>query len=79
MSEAILREALADAVERLDSLSGMDPERLRGLAGTFYATLEFAAEEMEDMLPYVSDYFVEKWGYRESLNAIKDVLSAVHD
>ena len=36
--------------------------------------LRDAVEEMESMVAYVPDYFREKWGYDESIAAIKDFI-----
>ena len=44
-------------------------DRLRG-------ELAFAAEEMEDMVPYVDDYLREKWGYDKSIARVRAALPA---
>lgn len=38
------------------------------------AALVEAIEELEDMLPYVPEYFAQKWGYGESITRLKAVL-----
>lgn len=44
-------------------------DRLRG-------ELTFAAEELEDMVPYVGDYLREKWGYDKSIARVRAALAA---
>lgn len=44
-------------------------DRLRG-------ELTFAAEEMEDIVPYVCDYLREKWGYDKSIARVRAALPA---
>jgi aminopeptidase-like protein len=43
------------------------PTRLRG-------ALAFAISEMEDMLPYVPEYFREKWKYDDSIDSLRNLL-----
>lgn len=38
------------------------------------ALLQEAIDEFEDVLAYVDDYFVDKWGYREFVQKLKDAL-----
>ena len=37
--------------------------------------LATAIEEMEDMLPYVPDYFQEKWGYPATIAKLKAIYA----
>lgn len=36
--------------------------------------LRLAHEELNDMLPYVDEYFVDKWGYRDSIEQVRAAL-----
>lgn len=47
---------------------------LPGVEAGLRAALLEAIEELEDMLPYVPEYFAQKWGYRESIDKLKAVL-----
>lgn len=38
-----------------------------------------AIEEMEDMLPYVPEYFQEKWGYPATIAKLKAVYAEHSD
>lgn len=37
--------------------------------------LEYALEEMEDMVTYVPEYFREKWGYDASIEFVRTVVA----
>lgn len=40
------------------------------------AALKEAVEELDDMVPYVSDYFRAKWGYDETIARLRSVLES---
>jgi len=61
---------VSELAERLAA----DNQRLCAEMACLRVALADAIEDMEGMVGYIPDYFVEKWGYRQAIQAAKDAL-----
>jgi len=64
---------LADKIEADNGVEASEPGRLNELE----QALRDALDEFEDALPYVGEYFIKKWGYRDELRRLRAILGDV--